>query len=265
VTSLFDLTGKVALITGSTKGIGLAIARRMAEHGARVVISSRKAERCQEVAAALRAEGREAFAKPCNVGVAGDVKALVDAVLAHWQRIDILVCNAGINPHYGPALELTDAAFDNVINANVRSVHQLCNLVLPQMAEHGEGAVIAISSIAGLYGTDKLGIYAVSKAAELQLMRNVAVEWGPRGIRANSIAPSIIRTDFAKTLWSNPALLKLRNATTPLGRIAEADEIAGIAVFLASRAARYVTGQTIVADGGRSISSAVPASSGDAT
>jgi NAD(P)-dependent dehydrogenase (short-subunit alcohol dehydrogenase family) len=258
MSSLFDLAGKVALITGSTKGIGKAIAERMSEHGAKVVISSRKADACEEVAAELRAKGGEAFAKAANVARSGDLAELHRATVAHYGHIDILVCNAAVNPYYGSSLNLPADAFDYVVNANIRSIHQLCSLAIPAMVARGRGVVIAVSSIGAFFGSDKIGIYNVSKAAELQMMRNLATEFGQHGIRANSIAPGLIRTNFAKALWSNPAMLKLRTSTTPLGRIGEADEVAGAAVFLASNAAGFITGQTIVVDGGKSISGAIP-------
>jgi NAD(P)-dependent dehydrogenase (short-subunit alcohol dehydrogenase family) len=258
MSSLFDLTGKVALITGSTKGIGKAIADRMSEHGARVVISSRKADVCDQVAAELTAKGREAFAMAANVTRPAELKALYEAVMAHWGRIDILVCNAAVNPYYGSMLGLPDDAFDHVMNANVKSIHLLSAMVLPQMVERRDGAIICISSLGGILGTDKLSVYNVSKAAELQMMRNIATEFGKDNIRANSIAPGLVRTDFAKALWSNPAMMKARTATTPMARIGEPDEVAGIAVFLASKAAGFVNGQSIVVDGGRSVSSLIP-------
>jgi len=249
--SLFDLGGKVAVITGSTKGIGRAIAHRMAQHGARVVISSRKADACDRVAGEIAAAGGEALAQPCNVTKREDLDALVEATMARWGRIDVLVCNAAVNPYFGPSIDLPESAWDYVLNANLKSLFLLSNKVLPQMAERGEGSVIFVSALGAFIGTDVMGVYQISKAAELQLARNIAVEWGPRGIRANCIAPGLIKTDFAKALWSNPALLKDRQKYTPLQRIGEPDEIAGAAVFLASKAGAFMTGQTMIIDGGR--------------
>ncbi|MCU1345872.1 MAG: family oxidoreductase, partial [Acidimicrobiia bacterium] len=186
MTTLFDLTGKVAVITGSSKGIGRAIAERMAEHGAKVVVSSRRIDACEEVAAGIRDRGGEAIARACHVGQREDLEALVEATMTEWGRIDILVCNAAINPYYGPSIDLPDSVFDQVINVNLKSVFLLCNMVLPQMAERGEGSIICISTLGGLIGSDVLGIYSISKAAEMQLMRNLAVEWGRKGIRANT-------------------------------------------------------------------------------
>jgi NAD(P)-dependent dehydrogenase (short-subunit alcohol dehydrogenase family) len=248
--SLFDLTGKVAVVTGSTKGIGLAIAQRMAEHGAKVVISSRKADVCETVAAGIREKGGQAIAIPCHVAHKDQLQALVDGTIAQWGGIDILVGNAGVNPYFGPAAGMPDKAYERIMGANVRSNFWLCNMVAPHMAERGGGAIIIISSIGGLRGSSKLGVYAISKAADMQLVRNVAVEWGPKNVRANCIAPGLVRTDFARALWEDPVNYRKRTRDTPLQRIGEPDEIAGAAVFLASAAGSFTTGQTIVIDGG---------------
>src|SRR2546425_10531139 len=242
--SLFDLTGKVAVITGSTKGIGRAIAEALARAGAKVVISSRKAEKCEEVASQIRSEGLAATAIPCHIGKREDLEHLVAETKKQYGQIDILVCNAAVNPHYGPMSTLPDEAFTKVIDSNVRSNLWLCNLVLPEMAERKDGSVIIVSSIGGLKGSLNLGIYAISKAADMQLARNLAVEWGPRNIRVNCIAPGLVRTDFARALWENPEVLASTQAATPLRRIGEPEDIAGAAVFLASRAGSWITGQT---------------------
>lgn len=252
--SLFSLAGKVALITGSTKGIGLAIANRMAEQGARVVISSRNQEACDEVAAAIREKGFEAIAIACNINYKEQLEELVTKTEQQLGKVNILVCNAALNPYYGASQDIPDEAFDKVMHANIGSVHRLCQQVLPGMAESGGGAVIIVSSIAGLKGTDKLGSYAISKAADMQIARNLAVEWGPKNIRVNCIAPGLIKTDFAKALWENPETYKATVSKYPLRRIGEPDEIAGAAVFLASNAGSFTTGQTIVIDGGGTIS-----------
>ncbi len=251
--SLFDLTGKVALITGSTKGIGLAIATRMAEAGARVVISSRNQDACDEVAARITAAGGEALAIACNINYKPQLQQLVEKTLAHFGAIDILVCNAALNPHYGPSQEIPDEAFDKIMNANIGSAHRLCQLVLPGMAARGGGAVIIVSSIAGIKGNLMLGAYGISKAADMQMARNLAVEWGPKNIRVNCIAPGLVRTDFARALWENPKTYATTVATYPLRRIGEPDEIAGAAIYLASAAGSFTTGQTIVVDGGGTI------------
>ena len=253
--SLFTLEGKVALITGSTKGIGRAIAERMAEHGAKVVISSRNQDACDEVAAEVTERGFEALPVACNINYPEQLKQIVEATLAKWGRIDTLVCNAALNPYFGPSQNIPDEAFDKVMHANIGSVHRLCQLAIPGMAERGDGAVIIVSSIGGLKGTDALGAYAISKAADMQIARNLAVEWGPKNIRVNCIAPGLIRTDFAKALWENPDIYKATVAKYPLRRIGEPDEIAGAAVYLASAAGTFITGQTLVIDGGGTIAS----------
>jgi NAD(P)-dependent dehydrogenase (short-subunit alcohol dehydrogenase family) len=251
--SLFDLTGKVALITGSSKGIGRAIAERMAEHGAKVVISSRKADACEAVAAGIIANGGEAAVIPAHIAHKDQLQALVDATVAKWGGIDILVPNAAVNPYFGPSIDCPDDAFDKIMGSNVRSTFWLCNMVLPQMAERGGGSIIVISSIAGIRGTPVLGGYGISKAADMALVRNLAVEWGAKNIRANCIAPGLVRTDFARALWENPEILRNRVKDSPLPRIGEPDEIAGAAVFLASPAGSFTTGQTFVIDGGVTI------------
>lgn len=251
--AVFDLNDKVAIVTGSTKGIGRAIAEELARAGAKVVISSRKPEKCEEVADAIRSEGLDAAAIPCHIGKREDVEHLVSKTKMRYGKIDILVCNAAVNPYYGPMSGLSDDAFTKVIDSNVRSNLWLCNLAIPDMAERKEGSVIIVSSIGGLRGSVHLGIYAISKAADFQLARNLAMEWGPQNIRINCIAPGLVRTDFARALWENPDMLAKSVASTPLRRIGEPEDIAGAAVFLASRAGAWITGQVIVIDGGVTI------------
>lgn len=253
--SLFDLTDKVAVITGSTKGIGRAIAEAFAAAGAKVVISSRKEERCREVAAAIVAAGGEAIAVSCNISELPALEALVETTCAQWGGIDVLVCNAAVNPHFGPLATITEEAYDKIMDSNVKSNLWLCNMAIPKMAERGGGAVIIVSSIAGLKGHDKLGAYALSKAADLQLARNLAVEWGRANVRVNCIAPGLIRTDMARALWEDPETYRQAIESYPLGRIGEPQDIAGAAVFLASRAGSFVTGQGLVVDGGVTIMS----------
>jgi NAD(P)-dependent dehydrogenase (short-subunit alcohol dehydrogenase family) len=251
--SPFDLDGKVAIVTGSSRGIGRASAEAMARQGAKVVISSRKAQACEEVARDIRQHGGEASVIACNVSRKAEVEALVGGTLRTYGRIDILVCNAAVNPVYGPLGALTDEAFDKVMGTNVKSNLWLCNLAIPAMAERGGGAVVIVSSIAGLRGTGTLGAYGISKAADFALARNLAVEWGPRNVRVNCVAPGLVKTDFARSLWENPDLVARRTAATPLRRIGEPEEIGPIVAFLASPAARFITGQVIVADGGVTI------------
>ena len=253
--SLFSLEGKTALITGSTKGIGRAIATRMAEHGAKVVISSRNQDACDAVAEEIRSGGGAAVAIACNINYREQLESLVSRTQEQLGPIDVLVCNAALNPFYGPSQEIPDAAFDKIMNANIGSVHRLCQLVIPGMAERGGGAVVIVSSIGGLKGTDKLGAYAISKAADMQIARNLAVEWGPSNVRVNCIAPGLVRTDFARALWENPETYAATVKHYPLRRIGEPDEIAGAAVYLASDAGSFTTGQTLVIDGGGTIAS----------
>jgi NAD(P)-dependent dehydrogenase (short-subunit alcohol dehydrogenase family) len=251
--TLFDLSGQVALVTGSTKGIGKSIAQELARAGAKVVISSRKAEACEAVRAEFEGEGLSVIAKPCNVSRKEEVQALVEHTLATWGKIDILVCNAAINPYYGPIGGLPDETFDKVMTSNVKSSIWLSALVIPGMAARGGGCVILVGSIGGILGTGTLGIYSMSKAADHALARNLAVEWGPKNVRVNAIAPGLIKTDFARALWEDEKLRASREAITPLRRIGAPEEIGGIAVFLASKAGSFITGQTIVADGGVTI------------
>ncbi len=250
---MFDLTGQVAVVTGSTKGIGRAIAEELARAGSKVVISSRRADACEEVAAAIVREGHDAIAIPCHIGRRGDCEALIAKTREKWGKIDTLVCNAAINPYYGPLTGLSDEVFNKVMETNVRSNLWLANLVRPEMAARRDGTIIIVSSIGGLKGTEILGIYTLSKAADMQLARNLAVEWGPDNIRVNCIAPGLVKTDFARALWEDPELRRGSEDRTALRRLGEPEDISGAAVFLASRAGRWITGQTIVIDGGRTI------------
>ena len=250
---LFSLRDKVAVVTGSSKGIGKAIAEAMAAAGAKVVISSRKAEPCQAVAEAINAGGGEAMALACNISEKAQLRALVDGTIERWGRIDALVCNAAVNPYFGPLAEITDEAYDKTMNTNLRSNLWLCNMVIPQMATRGGGAVILISSIAAFKGHGNLGVYALSKAADNQLARSLAVEWGRSNLRVNCIAPGLVRTDMARALWDDPDRLASALESYPLGRIGEPEDIAGAAVFLASRAGHFMTGQTLVIDGGTTV------------
>jgi NAD(P)-dependent dehydrogenase (short-subunit alcohol dehydrogenase family) len=251
----FDLSGKVAIVTGSSRGIGRSIAEHLAQAGAKVVISSRKQAACEEAVQAIRSAGGEAIAVPANIGDKAQLENLVAASRRHWGQVDILVCNAASNPYYGPMSGLSDEAFHKVLQNNIVSNLWLANMVLPEMAQRRDGSVIVVSSIGGLRGSATLGAYCVSKAADMQLARNLAVEWGPHNVRVNCIAPGLVKTNFARALWENPDLLAQTEATTPLRRIGEPDDIGAIAVFLAARAGAFVTGQTIVADGGITITS----------
>ena len=252
---LFDLQGQVAVVTGSSRGIGLAIAQRLAEHGAKVVISSRKQEACDTVAQALNARhgAGTALAVAANISSKPALQALVDRTLATYGRIDTLVCNAASNPYYGPLAGIEDDQFRKILDNNIVANHWLIAMAVPQMVARREGSIIIVSSIGGLRGSAVIGAYCISKAADMQLARNLAVEYGPHNVRVNCIAPGLIKTDFAKALWENPDALAARNASTPLRRIGEPDEIAGAAVYLAAPASRFMTGQSLVIDGGVTI------------
>ncbi|MDA8137414.1 MAG: SDR family oxidoreductase [Desulfobacteraceae bacterium] len=251
---MFDLQGKTAIITGATRGIGRAIAEQMALQGAKVVVSSRKAEACEQVTAQINAMAKErggaAMAVPCNIAIKEQLQNLVDRTSAHFGKIDILVCNAAANVHHGPSATIADEAFAKIIDTNLKSTHWLCHMVLPDMVRQREGSIIVISSIAGLRGSTDIGAYGVSKAGEIALVRNLAVEYGPHNIRVNAIAPGLVKTDFAKALWENPEFLNKRLSATPLRRIGAPIDIAGAALFLASQAAAFMTGQVLVVDGG---------------
>jgi len=248
---LFDLSGKVAVITGSSRGIGKAIAQRMAEHGAKVVISSRKAGPCEEVAAAINAKyAGAAIAVTANISSKDDLQRLVDEARAQFGKIDILVCNAASNPYFGPMSGLSDEAFRKILDNNIVSNHWLIHMVAPEMTARKDGAIIIVSSIGGLRGSSALGAYAISKAADMQLARNLAQELSPENIRVNCIAPGLVKTNFARALWDTPEAERRSSFATPLRRLGEPDDIAGAAVFLASRAGAWMTGQTIVVDGG---------------
>ena len=249
---LFDLSGRVAVVTGSSRGIGRAIAERMAEAGARVTVSSRKQEACEAVAKAIN--GRWGNGRAIAIAASLSDKAALAAMMADTAErlgtVDILVCNAASNPHYGPITGIADEQFRKILENNVIANHWLVQMAAPGMAARGGGAIVIVSSIGGLIGSDRIGAYNVSKAADMQLVRNLAVELGPKGVRANAIAPGVVRTDFARALWEDPAAEARLKAATPRGRIGEPDDGAGAALFLASDAGRYVTGQTIVVDGG---------------
>ena len=243
-------------MTGASRGIGRAIAEEMADQGARVVISSRKAEPCAEVADAINAKHGDgtAISVPANISSKEDLQNLVDTTMAAFGKVDVLVCNAASNPYYGPMAGITDDQFEKVLQNNIISNHWLMQMVLPQMVERKDGAIVLVSSIGGLKGSPIIGAYNISKAADFQLARNLATEYGKHNIRVNCIAPGLIKTDFARALWENPDNLKRSLASTPMARIGEPEEIAGAAVFLASKAGAYVNGQMIVVDGGTTIS-----------
>jgi NAD(P)-dependent dehydrogenase (short-subunit alcohol dehydrogenase family) len=252
---LFDLRGQAAIVTGSSRGIGRAIAERMAEHGARVVISSRKADACKAVSLEInRRYGEHAsIAVPASISSKDDLRALVDAANAAFGSISILVCNAASNPYFGPLSGIGDEGFRKILDNNLVANHWLIQMVAPAMCESRDGAIILISSIAGLRGSPTIGAYGISKAADMQLVRNLAVELGPHNVRVNCIAPGVIKTDFSRALWEDPEMKERVTAMSPLRRFGEPDDVAGVAVCLAGPAGRFITGQTLVIDGGETI------------
>lgn len=251
--SLFSLEGKVALVTGATRGIGLATAWLLAQAGAAVVTASEDAAACEATASLLRAEGHRALGIACDVRHKAQVEQLADAACAAWGRIDVLVCNAGVAPHMGPIASADDALYDLTMDINLRSVLWLTGRLLPAMAAQGGGSVVLMSSIAGLRGNKGLGLYSLSKAALAALARNLAVEWGPQAIRVNAISPGVIQTEFARPLTDQADVLQRRLALTPLRRTGTPDEVAGTVLFLASGAGAFVTGHNLVVDGGTTI------------
>lgn len=255
MSGLFDLTGKVAIVTGSSRGIGKASAEALADAGAKVVISSRKQEACDEVAAEINARHGEgtALAVTASISDKEALRHLVEETRRVFGRVDVLVCNAASNPYYGPLEGIADDQFRKILDNNILSNHWLIQMVAPEMRARREGSIVIISSIGGLRGSPVIGAYNVSKAADLQLARNYAVEFGPDNVRVNCIAPGLIKTDFARALWEDPERAKATNATTPLRRIGEPEEIAGAVVYLASRASAFMTGQAMVIDGGVTI------------
>jgi dehydrogenase/reductase SDR family member 4 len=251
--ALFDLSGKVALVTGATRGIGKSIAEELARAGAKVALCSRKAEACRQTESELTGQGFDVLAKPCNVSRKEELQALVDAAAAKWGGIDIVVANAAANPYYGPLTAIGDEAFDKIFANNLKSVLWLAAMTLPGMAARGGGSFILVGSIGGILANTVIGAYGISKAAGHHLVRNLAAEWGPQNVRVNAIAPGLVRTEFARALWEDEKRRTERIAATPLRRLGEPRDIGGIAVFLASPAAAFITGQCIVADGGVTI------------
>ena len=250
---LFSLAGKTALITGATRGIGLATARAYGRAGARLVITSESIDDCRHVASTLSREGIDARPLNADLGRQTDVNALAAAVLDYFGGLDALVCNAGVAPHMGPLATACDRDWDTTLTINLRSALWLTSALIPSMAARGGGSVVLMASIAGVRGNKSLGLYGLSKAALAQLARNLAVEWGPANVRVNAISPGVIQTEFARPLTDSPALMEQRLALTPLRRVGTPEEIAGLALLLATAAGGFMTGQNLIVDGGTTI------------
>ena len=247
------LVGKIALVTGSSRGIGRSSAELLAKLGAKVVISSRKADACEEVAQGIRKDGGDAHVIACNISRREEVEALISGATKHYGKVDILVCNAAVNPHYCSLEKLSDEVFERMMINNVLSNLWLSRLVAPEMRERRDGSIIYIISVAAVRATTVLGMYGVTKAADYALCRNLAAEWGPDNVRVNCIAPGLVKTEFARVLYEDPQRRAAREAATPLRRLGEPEDIAGVALLLASRAGAFITGQTIIVDGGTTI------------
>ncbi len=250
---IFDLTGKIALTTGTSIGMGRALAEGLALAGAKVVVSSRKGDVCEETAKEINelcGEDRT-IAIACNIGYKEQLQALVDETHDRLGKIDIMINNAGVNPFHGPSRDIPDEAFDKTMNSNVRSNHWLCHMVLPDMVEKKDGVIVITSSNGAFQPSTELGAYAISKAADLALVRNLAAEYGSDNIRVNALCPGLFKTRFAQVLWSDGKGNEHPADGVTLKRFGDPEELRGVGVFLASRAASYMTGQALVIDGGQ--------------
>jgi NAD(P)-dependent dehydrogenase (short-subunit alcohol dehydrogenase family) len=250
-----EFAGKVAIITGSTRGIGLATARLLAVSGGRVVISSRKPEACAAVAAEFAAAGYQALAVPAHAGREDDVAKLVDRAVTHFGRLDVVVANAGTNPVFDPLTDLPETSWARIMETNLSGPWRLARHALPHIADGGGGAMVLVSSVNARFGIAGSGAYGISKAALEQMTRQLAVEWGPRNVRINAVAPGTVRTDMVRALVERPGFLDGVLRATPLRRIAEPDDVAAAILFLAG--ARHVTGQVLTVDGGQTINRGV--------
>ncbi len=250
IQSLFSLQDRVAVVTGSSKGIGEAIARGLAEYGAKVVVSSRRQEAVDEVAERYRQAGYEASAISCHVGDAEQRERLVARTVETYGRLDVLVNNAAVNPYYGPLHESTTEAFDKIMDINLKAPWALANAAFPHMRANEYGSVINIASVEGIRPDDGLGLYSVSKAALIMLAKNQAKEWASHGIRSNIICPGLVKTKFSKALWADEKFMKNLHRKVPAGRMGTPEEMAGLAVLLATPAGAYMTGGVYSADGG---------------
>ncbi len=250
VRGLFDLTDKVAIVTGSTKGIGRAIAEAYVHHGARVVVSGRDPARCDTAASEITEHGGSAIGIACDIRDAESQRALVEKTREAFGPVDILVANAAINLQQGSLLDTRPEAFNDTLDGNLTGVMRLCQDVIPDMQAAGGGSIILVSSVGALAGNSLLGAYTISKAGIIQLARNIAAEFGKDGIRANALVPGLVKTEFAGPLWQDEALARARIERTPLRRLGEPEDLAGAAVYLASRAGSWTSAQTLVVDGG---------------
>jgi len=251
---LFDLHDRVAIVTGSSRGLGLASAKGMAEHGAKVVISGCKADTCEAAVAEIRAAGGEAIAVPCNIGRKDELQNLVDSAKAKWGRVDIVMANAAIHPWVGSVLDLKEETFNKFMQVNVQSSIWLAQMTVPGMIERGWGRFIVVASIVGLLGDPVTGTYGLTKAADMQFVRNMANEFAHKGVTANCIAPGTFKTEMARSQWEDEAMVKWYQGRNPSRRFGEIEEIAGLAVLLASPSGGYINGQTIAVDGGHTVS-----------
>jgi len=248
----FSLEGKVAIVTGGSRGIGRAIAIGLAEHGADVAVAARKPEDLEDAAEAIRKTGRKALAVPTNVRKVEDLQSLVDATVTGFGRLDILVNNAGTNPVFGPVQDIDERAFDAIMNTNVKAIHFLSAFAREAILKHGDGgSIINVSSLGGLQASDVIGGYSVSKAALNMLTQVCAKTWGKDGIRVNTISPGLIKTEFARALWDNEKIYNELVGQSALKRIGLPEDMVGAVVYLASAASSFVTGQNVVLDGGR--------------
>ena len=255
MSKLFNLENKNVLLTGASKGMGLAMAQGLVNHGANVVISSRKLDQCEKAAKTINdsVDQEKAFAYSCNTSSKHELNALVDFSMSKLGSITTLVCNAGVNSFFGSMSEIDDESYDKTMNTNVKSNHWLINMVSPFMKESGGGSIMITSSIAAFDASETLGTYSISKLAVLGLVRNYASELGPSNIRVNAICPGLVKTDFSKLLWENPDAERATSQRMPLRRLGEADDFMGVAVFLASDESSFMTGQALTICGGASM------------
>lgn len=255
--SEFSLAGRVAIVTGASRGIGRAIALRFAQSGARVVVGSRKLENVQIVADEIKAAGGEALAIQAHVGRTDEVQALVERTMESWGQIDVAINNAATNPHFGPLLSADEGQLDKILDTNLKGAFRVCQAVAPHMKAQGGGKIINVASIAGLRPSPGMGAYSISKAALIMLTQVLAMELGHAGIQVNAIAPGVIKTRFSQMLWQTPQIAEPILARLPINRFGEPEDVAGMALYLASPASDYITGATFLVDGGMNVATAM--------